>query len=75
VLVEPPQSVWPSLASLAAPLLVVVSGKPLGAPDAFRRAVPRAELCEIRDSGHDLLADAPEQTIELVAGWLAAQSA
>jgi hypothetical protein len=37
--------------------------------ERFRAAVPHAELTSV-DSSHDLLADAPEETIALVAGWL-----
>jgi len=37
--------------------------------ERFRAAVPQAELRTI-ESSHDLLADAPEETIQLVAEWL-----
>lgn len=70
VLAEPPQPAWPALAALAAPLLVVVSGDPLGPTHAFRRAVPNAEVHAVGGAGHDLLADAPDETVALVADWL-----
>ena len=38
----------------------------------FRRAVPRATI-ETVDTGHDLFADAPEETADLVASWLLRQ--
>jgi hypothetical protein len=39
--------------------------------ERFRAAVPQAEVRRV-DSGHDLLADAPEETIRLVADFLLA---
>jgi pimeloyl-ACP methyl ester carboxylesterase len=51
-------------------LLVVASGNDTAAElERFRRAVPRAEVREI-DSGHDLLADAPDETIAVVSRWV-----
>jgi len=38
--------------------------------ERFRRAVPRARVEEV-DSGHDLLSDAPEETISIIGRFLA----
>jgi pimeloyl-ACP methyl ester carboxylesterase len=55
-------------------LLVRASGNDTAAAvERFHAAVPRAELRTI-DSGHDLLADAPEETTALVGSWLRAAS-
>lgn len=74
--VEPPSATVGRLAALDLPILVVAAtatlaahGKP--ALERFRAAVPRAEVVVV-DSGHDLLADAPEETIRLVGEWLRA---
>jgi pimeloyl-ACP methyl ester carboxylesterase len=68
---EQPSSTHPALGRTDVPILLVTASRNDTAADVerFRAAVPQAEL-RIVDSGHDLLADAPEQTIALVARWL-----
>jgi len=57
-------------ASLRLPvLLVVASSNDDDALDRFRQAAPHATV-EVVDSGHDVLEDAPEETVRLVARWL-----
>jgi pimeloyl-ACP methyl ester carboxylesterase len=73
---EPPSEVLAALGELEVPVLLVVARTTAGSPsglralDRFRAAAPAAEVREI-DSRHDLLADAPAETIRLVGDWLA----
>jgi pimeloyl-ACP methyl ester carboxylesterase len=71
LLQEQPSSAHEALGRSGLPvLLVVASENDSGAEvERFRAAVPTAEIREV-ESGHDLLADAPEETIALVSGWL-----
>jgi pimeloyl-ACP methyl ester carboxylesterase len=71
LLQEQPSSTHAALGATDLPiLLVLASGNDTAAEvERFRAAVPHAELTSV-DSSHDLLADAPEETIALVAGWL-----
>jgi pimeloyl-ACP methyl ester carboxylesterase len=68
---EQPSSTFAALAALELPILLVLATRnDTGeAAERFAAAVPRAELRTV-DSDHDLLADAPVETIELVADWL-----
>jgi lipase len=71
VAAEPPSGTHARLGELDVPILLVLAeeNETREAADAFRTAVPRAEVVSIR-SRHDLLADAPEETAAVVAGWL-----
>jgi len=76
VAAEPPSATYAALARLHLPILVLAAGDVLeeewakGALARFRSAVPHADVRVIEGSGHDLLADAPEQTIQAVGVWL-----
>jgi pimeloyl-ACP methyl ester carboxylesterase len=71
LLQQQPSTTHGELGRLDVPiLLVVASGNDTTEElDRFRRLVPRADACEL-ESGHDLLADAPDETIALVSEWL-----
>jgi pimeloyl-ACP methyl ester carboxylesterase len=71
LLQEQPSSTHPALGRTQLPiLLVLAAGNDTAAETArFSEAVPHAELRSV-ESGHDLLADAPEETIALVSDWL-----
>ncbi len=73
---EPPRSTLDALGRLELPiLLVLASGNDTAAATGrFRAAVPHAEIRTI-ESGHDLLGEAPEETIALVGDWLETTSA
>ena len=72
LLQEQPSSTHAALAQSALPILLVLAAENDTAVEAerFRAAVPQAELRWV-EAGHDLLADAPEETTALVAEWLA----
>jgi len=64
VAAEPPR---PTHARLSVPVLLLLAA---GAdPEDFAERVPQA-VVERVDSGHDVVADAPEETARLVAEWL-----
>jgi pimeloyl-ACP methyl ester carboxylesterase len=71
LLQEQPSSAHAALGALDVPILLVLASKNDTAAEVvrFRAAVARAELRTV-ESGHDLLADAPEETIALVGSWL-----
>jgi pimeloyl-ACP methyl ester carboxylesterase len=75
VVVEPPSTTLPALAELELPILLVTATDTLDEPWAraalmrFRAGVPRADVHTVR-SGHDLLADAPEETTAILEAWL-----
>ena len=75
VMVEQPSLTLPELGRLELPVLLVASTGTVGtdwgraALERFREHVPSADVLEL-DSGHDLLADAFEETISAVASWL-----
>ncbi len=79
VAVERPSETLADLNALDVPILLLTAGDTLAndwaqrALARFRAAVPRADVEEIRDSGHDLLADALEETTRRVAEWLGAR--
>ncbi len=74
VMVEPPSATLESLEKLEVPILLVVASDTIStehgrrALERFRSAVPDAEVVEV-DSGHDLLADAPEDTLAVLDRW------
>jgi pimeloyl-ACP methyl ester carboxylesterase len=75
VVAEPPRDAIPALADNDVPILLLTASETIGeewaaqALQRFRVAVPRADVVEV-DSGHDLLADAPQETIRIVGDWL-----
>jgi pimeloyl-ACP methyl ester carboxylesterase len=71
LLQEQPSTTHRALGTTGIPvLLIVASGSDSGQEvERFRAAVPDADIRSL-ESGHDLLADAPEETIALVADWL-----
>lgn len=75
VVVEPPSTTLPALAALEDRILLVTASGTVGtewgrrALDRFRAAVPRAEVFRV-ESGHDVLADAPDETVAIVGDWL-----
>jgi pimeloyl-ACP methyl ester carboxylesterase len=76
VITEPPTEQLAALGRTDVPVLLVTSGERAGDEDGraaverFSAAVPQAEIVHIEDSGHDLLSDAPEQTIRAVGEFL-----
>ncbi len=80
VIVEPPTAQLPAIGKLDFPVLLLVSSERgdteegRGAVERFREAVPQAEVERIADSGHDLLADQPEETIFAVGEFLSTTS-
>ncbi|MGH3028835.1 MAG: alpha/beta fold hydrolase [Gaiellaceae bacterium] len=76
VIAEPPTEQLAALRGTGLPVLLVTSGERAGGEEGraavgrFRAAVPRAEIVHIEESGHDLLADAPEPTIRAVGEFL-----
>lgn len=68
VAVEPPSA---QLARVKAPTLLVLSAgnDDAAALEQFRRALPDARV-EVVDSGHDIVEDAPEETVRLVGELL-----
>ncbi len=81
VITEPPTEQLTALGGTRLPVLLVTSGERAGgeegqaAVERFRDAVPQAEVVHVADSGHDLLADAPEPTIRAVGKFLARPAA
>jgi lipase len=71
LLQEQPSSAHEALGRTGLPVLLVVASESETGADVerFRAAVPAAEIAEV-ESGHDLLADAPDETIALVSKWL-----
>ena len=73
--VEPPSEMLPALARARLPVLLVAATEPQVERRAddlarFRAALPGAEIRTIVGAGHNLLVDAPEETIRLVGDWL-----
>jgi pimeloyl-ACP methyl ester carboxylesterase len=74
---ERPSETLARVAAARLPLLLIVASDTVAtdhgrrALERFRSEVASAEIVEL-DSGHDLLADAPEKTIDLVARFLTA---
>jgi pimeloyl-ACP methyl ester carboxylesterase len=68
---EQPSSTHAALGQTDLPILLVTASRNDTAAELgrFRAAVPHAEVRTV-ESGHDLLADAPEETIRLVAEFL-----
>jgi len=74
---EPTAALLPALAQAGLPILLLVSDQAIGRDasareglERFRAALPGATVERVEGAGHDLLADAPEPTISLVARWL-----
>lgn len=71
LLQEQPSSAHAQLSRSGVPVLLVLAAQNDTAAerDRFRAAVPQLELRAI-DSQHDLLADAPDETIRTIGEWL-----
>ena len=75
VIAERPSRTLPQVGSAGVPTLLVVASDTVAtehgraALERFRSEIPAAETVEL-DSGHDLLADAPEETLAVVATFL-----
>jgi pimeloyl-ACP methyl ester carboxylesterase len=75
VAADRPSATLPAVGAGDHPVLLVAARGTLAqewaqaALDRFRDVVPRADV-ETVEAGHDVLADAPEETIGLVAEWL-----
>jgi pimeloyl-ACP methyl ester carboxylesterase len=71
LLQEQPSSTQTALGKTDLPILLLTASRNDTAAELgrFRAAVPQADVGTV-DSGHDLLADAHEETIALVASWL-----
>jgi pimeloyl-ACP methyl ester carboxylesterase len=71
LLQEQPSTTFGALGTTAVPMLLVVGSRNDTAAELrrFRTAVPACAI-ETIDAGHDLLADAPRETVDLVASWL-----
>jgi len=80
VITEPPTEQLAALGRTGLPVLLVTSGERAGDEEGkaavawFRAAVPHAEVVHVPDSGHDLLAEAPEKTIRAVGEFLSRES-
>jgi 3-oxoadipate enol-lactonase len=76
VITGPPTEQLDALGRTGLPVLLVTSGERAGDEDGqaavarFRDAVPQVEVVHVSDSGHDLLADAPAETIRAVGDFL-----
>ncbi len=76
VAIEPPRAVYGALRESAVPILLLVAGQSKGAEhqadvEAFRQALPEADLRHYPESGHTVLLDAADEAIPTVADWLA----
>jgi pimeloyl-ACP methyl ester carboxylesterase len=59
----------------ALPVLLLVAGQPprderAAEVEAFKEAIPKAEVRSFPDSGHNVLLDAADQAIPTVEEWL-----
>jgi pimeloyl-ACP methyl ester carboxylesterase len=67
----PPSATRPRLAASGLPVLLVAAGH---APEEelarFAADVPQAEMVRVAEAGHDVLADAGPEVVELVGTWL-----
>jgi len=76
VISEPPTAQLETIGQLALPVLLLVSSERgdtddgQAAVERFQRVVPLAKVVRIADSGHDLLADQPEETIRCVGEFV-----
>ena len=73
--IEPPVALLGAVRSAALPVLLLVAGQPprderAAEVEAFKEAVPKAEVRYFPDSGHNVLLDAADQAIPTVGEWL-----
>ena len=71
---EPPLDALPGVAGAGVPILLLAGAEPLLERrerdlDEFRRLVPTADVRSIQ-GGHNLLEDAPDETIRAIGDWL-----
>lgn len=72
---EPPQPLLGAVEEAELPVLLLVAGQPPGDErvnevEAFRRAIPRAEVLHFAEAGHNVLVDAADEAIPAVGEWL-----
>jgi pimeloyl-ACP methyl ester carboxylesterase len=76
VVAEPPSAQLEAVGRSGVPVFLLVSGERLreeGEPEQLERfeaAVPQAEVFHLPESGHDVLADEPDETIRTVGEFL-----
>jgi pimeloyl-ACP methyl ester carboxylesterase len=73
--IEPPVALLGAVRDAALPVLLLVAGQPprdrrAAEVEAFREAVPKAEVRYFLDSGHNVLLDAADEAIPTVGEWL-----
>jgi pimeloyl-ACP methyl ester carboxylesterase len=73
--IEPPVALLGAVRYAALPVLLLVAGQPprderAAEVEAFKAAVPKAEVRCFPDSGHNVLLDAADQSIPTVGEWL-----
>lgn len=73
---EPPSALLGDLRDAGLPVLLLVAGRPevdhrAAEVESFARAVPNAEVRHFPGAGHNVLLDAADEAIPLVADWLA----
>lgn len=73
---EPPSALLGELRDAGLPVLLLVAGRPevdrrAAEVESFARAVPSAKVRHFPAAGHNILLDAADEAIPLVAGWLA----
>jgi len=71
---EPPLETLPAVARAGVPILLLAGTEPIverraNDLDDFRRLVPTAEVRSV-EGGHNLLEDAPDETIPAIGEWL-----
>jgi pimeloyl-ACP methyl ester carboxylesterase len=74
--VESPTALYGALRESAVPILLLLAGQSKGEEhqadiDAFRMALPEADIRGFPESGHNVLLDAPDEAIPPIADWLA----
>lgn len=74
--IEPPPTLYGALRDSAVPILLLLAGQSKGAEhggevEAFRQALPAADIRDFPESGHNVLLDDPDEAIPAIADWLA----
>ena len=72
---EPTPALYGALRESATPILLLLAGQSKGAEhaaevEAFRQALPDADVRVFPESGHNVLLDAPDEAIPAIADWL-----
>lgn len=74
-LTEPTPALYGALRESGVPILLLVAGQPASDEraaevEAFKRAVPKAELRHFPAAGHNVLLDAADEAVPAVGEWL-----